>query len=165
MKNKLKTLLTFLLVAVITLSFVGCGNNNTTDTNDTDITSTTNSTTDTSSINDIDDEETMQLDKFKQFEKGLSDKQIEFEIVQKIGSMVGAKEGYGYIFNDETSVELYLFDKDSEAYKEAIKNNKIYVESFGIALNVVFNDDICIYYNVEDANNKSDIEGIFEGLK
>lgn len=51
--------------------------------------------------------------------------------------MVGAKEGYGYKFNDETSVELYLFDKASDAYKEAIKNNKIYLESFGIA-NVLY---------------------------
>ena len=38
-----------------------------------------------------------------------------------------------------------------------IKNNKIYVESFGIDMDVVFNDDICIYYNGEVAN-KADIE-------
>ena len=162
MKNKLKTLVVLLLVAVMALSFVACGNNNTTDKTDTDNSATNNSTTDTSS-NDNDDE-TKQLDKFQQFENGLTDKQIEFEIVQKMGSMVGAKEGYGYQFNDETSVELYLFDKASDAYKGAIKNNKIYVESFGIAMDVVFNDDICIYYNGEVAN-KADIEAIFESLK
>ena len=161
MKNKLKTLLALLLVAVMALSFVACGNSNTTDTTDTDNSSTNNSTTDASSTNN---NETVQLDKFQQFENGLTDKQIEFEIVQKMGSMVGAKEGYGYKFNDETSVELYLFDKTSEAYKDAIKNNKIYVESFGIAMDVVFNDDICIYYNGEVAN-KADIEAIFESLK
>ena len=161
MKNKLKTLLALLLVAVMTLSFVACGNSITTDTTDTDNSSTNNSTTDASSTNN---NETVQLDKFQQFENGLTDKQIEFEIVQKMGSMVGAKEGYGYKFNDETSVELYLFDKTSEAYKDAIKNNKIYVESFGIAMDVVFNDDICIYYNGEVAN-KADIEAIFESLK
>ncbi len=162
MKNKLKTLLALLLVAVMALSVVACGNNNNTDTTDTDNSSTNNSTTDTSSTNNND--ESVQLDKFQQFENGLTDKQIGFEIVQKMGSMVGAKEGYGYKFNDETSVELYLFDKTSDAYKEAIKNNKIYVESFGIAMDVVFNDDICIYYNGEVAN-KADIEVIFESLK
>ena len=161
MKNKLKTLLALLLVAVMALSFVACGNSNTTDTTDTDNSSTNNSTTDASSTNS---NEPVQLDKFQQFENGLTDKQIGFEIVQKMGSMVGAKEGYGYKFNDETSVELYLFDKTSEAYKDAIKNNKIYVESFGIAMDVVFNDDICIYYNGEVAN-KADIEAIFESLK
>ena len=161
MKNKLKTLLALLLVAVMALSFVACGNSNTTDTTDTDNSSTNNSTTDASSTNS---NETVQLDKFQQFENGLTDKQIGFEIVQKMGSMVGAKEGYGYKFNDETSVELYLFDKTSDAYKDAIKNNKIYVESFGIAMDVVFNDDICIYYNGEVAN-KADIEAIFESLK
>ena len=161
MKNKLKTLLALLLVVVMALSFVACENSNTTDTTDTDNSSTNNSTTDASSTNN---NETVQLDKFQQFENGLTDKQIEFEIVQKMGSMVGAKEGYGYKFNDETSVELYLFDKASDTYKEAIKNNKIYVESFGIAMDVVFNDDICIYYNGEVAN-KADIEAIFESLK
>lgn len=152
MKNKLKTLLALLLVAVITLFVVACGNSNTSD--------TTDSTIDASSTNN----EAVQLDKFQQFEKGLSDKQIEFEVVQKMGSMVGAKEGYGYKFNDETSVELYLFDKGSDAYKEATKSNKLYVESFGIAMRVVFNDDICIYYNGE-VSNKADIEAIFESLK
>ena len=161
MKNKLKTLLALLLVVVMALSFVACGNSNTTDTTDTDNSSTNNSTTDASSTNS---NEPVQLDKFQQFENGLTDKQIGFEIVQKMGSMVGAKEGYGYKFNDETSVELYLFDKASDTYKEAIKNNKIYVESFGIAMDVVFNDDICIYYNGEVAN-KADIEAIFESLK
>jgi hypothetical protein len=161
MKNKFKPILVFLLVVVITLSFFACGNNNTTDTNKTDNSSTNTNTTDTSSENN---DEAVQLNKFQQFEKGLSNKQIEFEIVQKMGSMVGAKEGYGYKFSDETSVELYLFDKNSDAYKEAIKNNKIYVESLGIAMDVVFNDDICIYYNGEVAY-KADIEVIFEGLK
>lgn len=161
MKNKLKTLLAFLLVAAIALSLVACGSNNATNTSDTDNTSTNTSTTDISSTNNS---ETVQLDKFQQFEKGLSDRQIEFEVIQKMGSMVGAKEGYGYKFNDETSVELYLFDKNSDAYKEAIKTNKLYVESFGIAMNVIFNDDICIYFN-GDVANKADIETIFESLK
>ena len=161
MKITLKTLLALLLVAVMALSFVSCGNNNATNTSDTDNPSTNTSTTDTPSTNNS---ETVKLDKFQQFEKSLSDRQIEFEVVQKIGSMVGAKEGYGYKFNDETSVELYLFDKNSDAYKEAIKTNKLYVESFGIAMNVIFNDDICIYFN-GDVANKADIETIFESLK
>ncbi len=164
MKNKLKILFALLLVASIALSAGSCGNNNTTDTNNASTYSSSldNSITDNSSINSNDG--IIKLDKFQQFEKGLSDKQIEFEIIQKMGSMVGAKEGYGYRFNDGTSVELYLFDKESDDYGEAIKTNKIYVESFGIAMNVVFNDDICIYYNGEVAN-KSDIEAVFAGLK
>ena len=161
MKNKLKPILSLLLVVAIALSLVACGSNNATNTSDTDNTSTNTPTTDIPSTNNS---ETVQLDKFQQFEKGLSDRQIEFEVIQKMGSMVGAKEGYGYKFNDETSVELYLFDKNSDAYKEAIKTNKLYVESFGIAMNVIFNDDICIYFN-GDVANKADIETIFESLK
>ena len=80
MKNKLKTLLALLLVAVMALSFVACENSNTTDTTHTDNSSTNNSATDASSTNI---NETVQLDKFQQFENGLTDKQIGFEIVQK----------------------------------------------------------------------------------
>lgn len=161
MKNKLKTLSALLLVVAMTLSFVACGNSKNTDTTDTDNALTNNSTANSLSAND---NEAVKLDKFQQFENGLTDKQIEFEIVQKEASMVGAKEGYGYIFNDEASVELYLFDQSSDAYKEAVKNNKIYLESFDIEIGVVFNDDVCIFYNGESAN-KADIEEIFESLK
>lgn len=146
MKKVLKSVLSFLLATVMVISFVGCGNNG-----DTGV----------SSASDI---EAVKLDKFQQFEKELLDKGIEFEIVEKMGAMIGAKEGYGYKFNDESSVELYLFDKGSDAYKEAIKTSKVSIESLGMTMRVDFNDDICIYYNGE-VTNRSDIETIFNSLK
>ena len=78
--------------------------------------------------------------------------------------MVGAKEGYGYIFSDGTAVEVYLFDVFSDAYKEATKKNQLTVQSFGTTLDVVFNGDICIYFNDEIAN-KETIMNIFYSIK
>lgn len=161
MKNTLKTILTLSLVALITLSFTACGNNNSKNNSDTDSATTANSLSSTSSTETND---SVKLSKFQQFEKGLTEKQIEYEVNDKMASMVGAKEGYGYVFSDETAVELYLFDKNSDAYKEAIKENKITLESFDMTMDVIFNDDICVYYNGEPSN-KSDIQTIFENLK
>lgn len=155
MKNKLKRILAILLVAVSTILLIACGNNNS---------SSPSTTTTGSPSTNNGNTSTTQVDKFEQFEKALSDKGISFEIVDKAASLVGAKEGYGYVFDDETSVEIYLFDKNSDAYKAAVKSNKITVEGFGFTMDVVFNGDICIYYS-EDFANKAAIQAIFAAIK
>ena len=104
------------------------------------------------------------VNKFEQFEKGLTEANISFEVNSKAATMVGAKEGYGYIFSDGTAVEVYLFDVFSDAYKEATKKNQLTVQSFGTTLDVVFNGDICIYFNDEIAN-KETIMNIFYSIK
>ena len=102
--------------------------------------------------------------KFEQFENGLVENNIQFEINPKAAAMVGAKEGYGYIFSDGTSVELYLFDTSTKAYKDSFKTNKLNLESFGITFDVIFNGDICIYFNGEPTE-KTVITNIFNDLK
>lgn len=78
--------------------------------------------------------------------------------------MVGAKEGYGYILADDSSIELYLFEKTTSAYKTAKSNNELNLESFGIKMAVDFNDDIAIYYN-GTPTQKDTIENIFKNLE
>lgn len=104
------------------------------------------------------------VNKFEQFEKGLTEANISFEVNEKAASMVGAKEGYGYIFADGTAVEVYLFDVFSDAYKAASKNNQLTVQSFGMTLDVVFNGDICIYFN-DEPTDKATIMNIFNSIK
>ena len=50
------------------------------------------------------------------------------EINKKSASMIGAEEGYGYIVGDCT-IEVYKYDKSSDEYKEAEKNQKISMTS------------------------------------
>lgn len=102
--------------------------------------------------------------KFEQFEKGLEANKINYQKVDKLAILVGAKEGYGYNLDDENAVELYLFDKDSDAYKEAFKNNKITLQGMNMAIEVTFNDDIAIFYNGNSAEQAT-IEKIFADLK
>ena len=157
MKKNSKKIITILIASITALSLTSCGNNK----------DTTNNSPANSYSADIvspDTNETAQLDKFVQFETGLSQKNIEYETIEKMGNMVGAKEGYGYKFIDGTSVELYLFDKDSTEYKEAVKTNKLYLEAFDIYMDVVFNDDMCIYYD-ENISSTEYIEEIFNNLR
>ena len=102
--------------------------------------------------------------KFEQFESALTEKGITFEKIEKSASMVGAKEGYGYIFNDDSSVELYLFDTSSEAYKKVKSSGHITIEMMEITMPVDDNKGIVIYYN-DDVSNRTEIENIFKALK
>ncbi len=66
---------------------------------------------------------------FKELESDLKDVDDGIEITWKAGELIGAEEGYGY----ETSnckFEIYKYDKKSDEYKEAEKNQKISMPSF-----------------------------------
>ena len=50
------------------------------------------------------------------------------EVNQKSASMIGAEEGYGYTVGDCT-VEVYKYNKSSDEYKKAEKDQKISMPS------------------------------------
>ena len=160
----MKKFLAISLAICMLVCLVACrGNSNSTDTTSNNQTQANENITEDNKQPES-TEETVKLSKFEQFEKGLTDKNIQFEVNSKSATMVGAKEGYGYSFADDTSVELYLFDTSTDAYKEASKNNKLNLVDFGITMDVIFNNDICIYFNGEPAN-KVDIQNIFNNIK
>lgn len=61
------------------------------------------------------------------------------EINEKSASMVGAEEGYGYIIG-ECTMEVYKYDKNSEQYKKAVKDQKISIPSFDMTFNATVKD-------------------------
>lgn len=67
---------------------------------------------------------------FEQFEAGLQGKDISYEKVAMAADLVGAKEGVKYKIG-EGSVELYVFDETSEAYKTANTKQALSMEGFG----------------------------------
>ena len=145
----MKKMLTILLIISSIFLLTGCGANNNDEKKD-------NGNNNQPSI------ETKS--KFEQFESALKEKEISFEKTEKSASMVGAKEGYGYIFSDNNSVELYLFDTSSEAYKKVKSSGHITIEIMEITMPVDDNKGIVIYYN-DDVSNKTEIEKIFKDLK
>ena len=154
----MKKLTALLLAICMFVCFAACGSGN--NAAETVSNSTTTETADQTQPT----EETVTVNKFEQFEAGLTEKNISFEVNKKAATMVGAEEGFGYIFADDTSVELYLFDTSSDAYKEASKNNQLNLSDFGITMDVVFNGDICMYVNGAPAD-LAEIQNIFENIK
>lgn len=56
------------------------------------------------------------------------------QVNQKSATMVGAEEGYGYIMSS-CSLEVYRFDKSSEQYKTAEKEQKLSMPSMNMSFN------------------------------
>ncbi|MDP4132853.1 MAG: hypothetical protein Q8882_02440 [Bacillota bacterium] len=101
--------------------------------------------------------------KFEPFEKALKEKGYTFTSKDKDATIIsGAVKSKMYILNDNRSIEIYQFDINSEAYKEAVIANKIHMSygEKGVDLNTVFNDE----YAIIPANDK-ELTGIFSSLE
>ena len=106
---KLKKLLALLIVALMAISFVACGG----ETNNTEETQTS--------------EPKITVEEFKAELKNLGIEGTEEETMYEL---VGATAGFQLTADDKT-LELYTFDKDSDAYKNAEKDGKLTMESLG----------------------------------
>ncbi|MGO5359043.1 hypothetical protein ACTQYZ_07105 [Anaerofustis sp. LCP19S3_F7] len=106
---KLKKLLALLIVALMAVSFVACGG----ETNNTEEIKTS--------------EPKITVEEFKTELKNLG---IEGTEEETIYELVGATAGFQLTADDKT-LELYTFDKDSDAYKNAEKDGKLTMESLG----------------------------------
>lgn len=69
-------------------------------------------------------------DAFASFESGLDSLGIAYERVTMAAEYIGAKTGYKYK-TDGCNVELYQFDPDSDAYKQAAADNAVTMDGFG----------------------------------
>ena len=69
-------------------------------------------------------------DAFAAFESGLDSLGITYERVTMAAEYIGAKTGYKYK-TDGCNVELYQFDPDSDAYKQAVSDNAVTLDGFG----------------------------------
>lgn len=104
------------------------------------------------------------LSKFEQFEKALESNNIKFKKIWIHAAMIGAKEGYRYKFTDDTAVELYLFDTNSNSYKKLVTTKKAELDNLNISFDVDFVDDICFLFNGEP-QNKDMIVSLIHNLK
>ena len=77
------------------------------------------------------------------------------EINDKSAELVGATEGYGYMM-DGCTIEVYKYDKTSDQYKTAEKEQKISMPSFGMSYNATVKNGYA--YMVLDGSCDSAIE-------
>lgn len=69
-------------------------------------------------------------DVLSKFEDELKSRNIAYEKIETAAAMIGAEKGVKFLIGDGR-VEVYVFDKSSEAYKTAEKNQKISLAGFG----------------------------------
>ena len=77
---------------------------------------------------------------FAKFEEELDNKGIAYEKTIMSADMIGAVEGYAYKI-EETKVELYRFDTESAAYKNAESTSKVVLESFNLEIDILLNGE------------------------
>ena len=144
MKNFIKISLSFLIILVTVFSFTACEKKDSAPKSD---------------------EIPFEDHRIYDFETGLIGKKIEYKKIMKrdVSGVVGAKEGWGFEFDDNFVVELYVMDEKSEAYQSSLNANMLSV--YGNPVPVKFNGTICIYMNDWQNKNTDAIYEIFKTLK
>ena len=104
---KLKKIISVLLIGLMAVSFAACGSNN--------------------SDSDKPKENPITAEEFKTEIGNLGIKATEEETMFEL---VGAKSGFK-LSADGKTLELYVFDKDRDAYKNAEKDGELTMESLG----------------------------------
>lgn len=82
-------------------------------------------------------------DGFAKFEEELAEKAIAYEKINMAADMIGAVEGYAYKIG-ESKVELYRFDTESDAYKNAESSGKVVLEFFNTEIDILLNGEFGI---------------------
>lgn len=101
------------------------------------------------------------LDQFVIFETALTDSGYIFEKVDMAAEMLGAESGAKYKF-DFGTVELYMYDKDSDAYQAALSSGKVTLEGIG-DFEATINNGMAIIIDV--SSNEEAILELFNNLK
>lgn len=99
---------------------------------------------------------------FEQFEAGMDDAGFAYEKTTMAAAYIGALEGYKYEFISGGKVELYRFDPDSEALKNATINKSVFMEGFG-SFPAEINGKMILLAN--DNESKDTISEIFNSIK
>ena len=90
----------------------------------------------------------------------LSKGAISGEPTKMDSNSIGAVNGLKY----NTNIEIYEFDKNSDAYKSVIANGYITIPSFNVKMNISASNDKYILY-CDKATNKDDVINAFKEIK
>ena len=82
---------------------------------------------------------------------------------EAIYEMIGAKDGFKLCLNNETICEIYVYDKDSDAYKKAEESSTITIESLGIPRDAIVKNGYALYIEV-GTQYKDKIEEVFDRM-
>ncbi len=98
------------------------------------------------------------------FEKVLENNNINFEKIEIKNSKNGIEKMLNYYFDDESVLNLYVFDKDSELYKKVKKNEYISDSEMDNKIFLTINQNLGISFENNSIYKGIIIDG-FEKMK
>ena len=114
------------LTLILCFCLIGCGDK----VENTDKDNKNNDTNINDNSNQSDQKTNSNTFTISEFITKVQDIATDMEKTEMMASFIGANEGYK-LSNDNTKLEIYSFDKSSEAYKQAEESQKISMEGFG----------------------------------
>lgn len=103
--------------------------------------------------------------RFYEFETGLIGKKLRYKKIEQIdvSGVLGAKEGWRYRFDNNFTVEIYVFNEESDDYKASREIDLI--SSYGDPIAVKFNGSMCIYMNDWQNEITDAVYEVFKNVK
>lgn len=102
---------------------------------------------------------------FEKFENELTNRGYDYQKDIQWASMIGAKEGIGYRLTTGGSAELYIYDKESEVYKETEKAQAIiYIDEGVKGDNAIVKNGAALLMIDLDNSKAKEIEEIFNSV-
>jgi len=101
---------------------------------------------------------------YLQIKDGLNNLGMNYAEIPVTADLIGAEKAVRYKFDDDTLIEIYKFDENSDAFKKVKENKEITIEGAGSAPVDEVSENLALYIE-GDIKNKDEIIKLFKSLK
>ncbi len=101
---------------------------------------------------------------YLQIKEGLNNLGMNYAEIPVTADLIGAEKAVRYQFDDNTLIEIYKFDENSDAFKKVKENKEVTIEGAGSAPVDEVSENLALYIE-GDIKNKDEIIKLFESVK
>lgn len=101
---------------------------------------------------------------YLEIKEGLDNLGMKYTEMPVTADLIGAKKAVRYTFDDNTLIEIYKFDENSEAFKKVKENKEVTIEGAGSAPVDEVSANLALYIE-GDIKNKKEIIDLFKSIK
>lgn len=101
---------------------------------------------------------------YLQIKEGLNSLGMNYAEVPVTADLIGAEKAVRYQFDDNTLIEIYKFDENSDAFKKVKENKEVTIEGAGSAPVDEVSENLALYIE-GDIKNKDEIIKLFKSVK
>jgi len=101
---------------------------------------------------------------YLQIKEGLNSLGMNYAEIPVTADLIGAEKAVRYQFDDNTLIEIYKFDENSDAFKKVKENKEVTIEGAGSAPVDEVSENLALYIE-GDIKNKDEIIKLFKSVK